>query len=182
VRVRTVNAPDAIAAITVAEPLVAVNAGAGILREAALAAPRLGTLNAHMGMLPAYRGMNVAEWAAFNDDPVGCSVFWVDRGIDTGPIIVTRPVDVDGCRSIDELRARVDARQLVELDAVLRSIVEDGQAPAAREQRSDEGRLFFRMHADVRRLLEQRLRPSISAGGPRGDNSRHKTDVTPQLL
>src|SRR6185436_8391054 len=90
--VSSVNAPEAIAAIARAEPLVAVSAGSGILRKEALALPRLGTLNAHMGILPGYRGMNVAEWAAFNDDPVGCTVFWVDQGIDTGPIVVTRSV------------------------------------------------------------------------------------------
>jgi folate-dependent phosphoribosylglycinamide formyltransferase PurN len=157
VRVSTVNAPEAIAAIARAEPFVAVSAGAGILRQQTLALPRLGTLNAHMGILPAYRGMNVAEWAAFNDDPVGCSVFWVDQGIDTGPIIVTRRVDAADCRSIDELRARVDESQLTLLDEVLRSIVDDGVMPDARQQSPGEGRQFFRMHADLRLLLELKL-------------------------
>lgn len=153
----TVNAPEAIAAVARAEPFVAVSAGAGILRQQALALPCLGTLNAHMGILPGYRGMNVAEWAAFNNDPVGCSVFWVDQGIDTGPIIVTRRVDTAGCRSIDELRARVDESQLTLLDGVLRSIVDDGIAPSPRQQRPHEGRQFFRMHADLRLVLERRL-------------------------
>ena len=70
--------------------------GGGILREAILAAPTLGVLNAHMGLLPAYRGMNVTEWALWNDDPVGCTVHLIVRGIDTGEIISTRRVDVMG--------------------------------------------------------------------------------------
>jgi folate-dependent phosphoribosylglycinamide formyltransferase PurN len=152
-----INTPEAVAAIARTDPLVAVSAGAGILRQDALALPRLGTLNAHMGMLPGYRGMNVAEWAAFNGDRVGSTVFWLDRGIDTGPIIVTRQVDTAGCRSIDELRARVDESQLVLLDEVLRSIVEDGVVPLPRPQRQDEGRQFFRMHADLRLVLERKL-------------------------
>jgi len=87
----------------------------------------------------------------------------MDQGIDTGPIIVTRRVDVEGCRSIDELRARVDASQLTQLDETLRSIVEDGIVPASREQRAEDGCLFFRMHADLRSVLENRLR-----GAPKG--------------
>jgi folate-dependent phosphoribosylglycinamide formyltransferase PurN len=106
--------------------------------------------------------MNVAEWAAFNGDPVGCTVFWVDQGIDTGPIVVTRRVDAAGCRSIDELRARVDESQLALLDEVLRSIVDDGVAPELRQQQPGDGRQFFRMHADLRLMLEHRLRQAQS--------------------
>jgi methionyl-tRNA formyltransferase len=158
VRVATVNAEDAIAAVASVDPALAVHAGAGIVRERVLALPRLGTLGAHMGILPAYRGMNVTEWAAFNDDAIGCSVFWLDAGIDTGPVITTRVVDAGDCRSIEDLRARVDHEQLAALDETLRVIVERGEIPAATKQRPVEGRLFFRMHPEIRRLLDDRLR------------------------
>ena len=162
----TVNSPDAIRAVEDVRPLIAVAAGAGILRRQILAVPRLGTLNAHMGLLPAYRGMNACEWSAFHGDSIGCSVLWVDDGIDTGPIIATRRVDVDACRSIADLRARVDECQLDLLDDTLRSIVERGISPSSAPQRRDEGRQFFRMHADLRHVLEQAL--TTSFGSPRG--------------
>jgi len=162
----TVNSPDAIRAVEYVRPLIAVAAGAGILRRQILAVPRLGTLNAHMGLLPAYRGMNACEWSAFHGDSIGCSVLWVDDGIDTGPIIATRRVDVDACRSIADLRARVDECQLDLLDDTLRSIVERGISPSSAPQRRDEGRQFFRMHADLRHVLEQAL--TTSFGSPRG--------------
>src|SRR5436309_2693224 len=60
---------------------------------AVIEAFRLGILNAHIGVLPAYRGMNVAEWAALEGGSVGCSVHFIDTGIDTGPILATRGVD-----------------------------------------------------------------------------------------
>jgi Formyl transferase len=153
-----VNSPEAIEAAERVRPLVGIAAGAGILRRRILAVPRLGTLNAHMGILPAYRGMNACEWSAFLRDPVGCSVFWVDEGIDTGPIIATRIVDVAACRSIAELRERVDQCQLDLLDETLRSIVDCAISPSSVPQRREEGRQFFRMHADLRRVLEQELR------------------------
>ena len=68
--VRTVDAPEGLALVASLRPDLAVHAGAGILRAPLLALPRLGTLNAHMGVLPYYRGMNVAEWAVLNGDPV----------------------------------------------------------------------------------------------------------------
>jgi folate-dependent phosphoribosylglycinamide formyltransferase PurN len=156
----SVNAHEAVRAVEHIRPLVAVAAGAGILKGRILAAPRLGTLNAHMGLLPAYRGMNAAEWSVFHGDPAGCSVFWMDDGIDTGPIIATSIVVPSGSnapRSIAELRERVDALQLDLLDATLQSIVDRGTVPAGVVQRLEEGRQFFRMHEDLRRLFEGEL-------------------------
>lgn len=163
----TVNGPDAVSAIEQVRPAVAIAAGAGILKRQALAVPRLGTLGAHMGILPAYRGMNACEWSAFNGDPVGCSVLWLDEGIDTGPIVATRTVDVEPCRSIAELRARVEACQLDLLDETLRSIVEHGMSLPGATQSRDAGRQFFRMHADLRSVLEQRLAARSPAHAPR---------------
>ena len=153
----TVNSQEAVRAIEQVQPAVAVAAGAGILKQQTLAVPRLGTLNAHMGILPAYRGMNACEWSAFNGDPVGCSVLWLDEGIDTGPIVATRAVDVETCRSIAELRARVDASQLELLDETLQSIVEHGMSRPGTTQSRDAGRQFFRMHTDLRCVLERTL-------------------------
>jgi folate-dependent phosphoribosylglycinamide formyltransferase PurN len=152
------NQPEAIAVAERVRPLVAVAAGAGILRTRILSVPALGTLNAHMGLLPTYRGMNVCEWAALNGDPIGCSVLWVDAGIDTGPIIATRLVDADGCRSIAELRARVNDSQLELLDETLQMLVERGHRVPAVPQRLDDGRQYFRMHPDLLRIVQASLR------------------------
>lgn len=162
VRVETINSDAALRAVRGIEPLVAIAAGAGILRKAALAVPRLGTLNAHMGLLPAHRGMNVAEWAALAGEAVGVTVFWLDEGIDTGAIVATAVVDSSGCRSIDDLRARVDARQLDLLDDTLRSIVERGVAPRGVPQ-SEAGTQYYVMHRDLKRLLNVHLGRGVAA-------------------
>src|SRR5262249_55675223 len=69
-------------------------AGAPILRAPILAIPRLGTLNAHHGALPRFRGMNVIEWAVLEGFAPALSVHFVDPGVDTGDIIVTEPVSL----------------------------------------------------------------------------------------
>lgn len=66
---------------------------------------RLGILNAHIGLLPKYRGRSVMEWSLVQGDPTGISVFFVDAGIDTGErIVFSDTVDVSHCRTIAEAK------------------------------------------------------------------------------
>jgi folate-dependent phosphoribosylglycinamide formyltransferase PurN len=136
---------------------VFVYAGCGILRRATLDLARLGTLNAHMGLLPVMRGMNVAEWSVLYGVPTGCTVHLIDDGIDTGDIIAFHAVNPDGAITIDQLRQLVDRAQIALLGDVVRWTVRDGVLPPRRSQRSDEGRQFFAMHDDVRNELQRVL-------------------------
>jgi methionyl-tRNA formyltransferase len=119
--------------------------------------PRIGTLNAHMGILPRYRGMNVAEWTLFEGGPVGCSVHLVETGIDTGDILCVRRVDVPEVRSIAELRGRVDDAQIALLGEVVSYVLATGCLPRRRPQQAAEGIQYFRMHRDLTALLEAEL-------------------------
>jgi hypothetical protein len=155
--VESLTAEAALAAVKALQPDLLVHAGAGIIRSPLLAVSRLGMINAHMGILPFYRGMNVAEWAAFNGDPVGCSVHVIDEGIDTGDIIAVRPVDIARAGSIATLRALVDDAQVELLGEAVRYVAATGELPPRYPQRSDEGRQFFAMHPEIRRVLEAEL-------------------------
>jgi folate-dependent phosphoribosylglycinamide formyltransferase PurN len=157
VRVGKLDDPASIAAVRELRPDLAVHAGAGILRAPLLAVPRLGTLNAHMGVLPRFRGMNVTEWATFLGGPVGCTVHLVDAGIDTGNILCVRPSDPRGARTIAELRARVDHDQIAMLGDVIQWTQNAGTLPPSRSQEADEGIQLFRMHPDLRAILEAEL-------------------------
>jgi methionyl-tRNA formyltransferase len=76
-----------------------------IYREVTIAAFRLGILNHHIGILPAYRGRSVVEWSILQGDPVGISVFFIDTGIDTGARILLRElVDISGCKTVTEAK------------------------------------------------------------------------------
>jgi len=152
------DSEDAIRAVRALEPDVAIHAGAGILRSEILAVPRLGTLNAHMGILPRQRGMNVSEWARLLGEPVGCSVHLIDPGIDTGEIVCCRTVPIAGARSIAELRALVNEAQIALLGEVVRYVCETGKLPPRRAQRAEEGRQYFVMHPELRAVLEGALR------------------------
>ncbi|WOE74410.1 formyl transferase [Alterisphingorhabdus coralli] len=156
-QVADLTSPESLEALRALEPDLFIHAGAGILRAPLLAIPKLGTMNAHMGLLPRYRGMNVAEWSVLEGQQVGCTVHLLDPGIDTGDIIATRNVDVADCDSITALRAKMDRAQLDFLGQTVKTITETGELPPHHPQQEADGRQYFAMHADLKRVLEKRL-------------------------
>lgn len=167
VEVESFDSAAALRAIGDLKPDLFVFAGGAILRAPLLAIPRLGTVNAHMGLLPFYRGMNVAEWACFHGDPVGCTVHVIDTGIDTGDIVCARQVDPGGASTVAALRQAVDDAQFALLEEVVRYVTATGELPARAPQAPAEGRQFFRMHDALLGLLEDELaRGRVTRGQP----------------
>lgn len=71
-----------------------------IFSPAALAVPRLGALNLHSGELPLRAGVNPTFWC-MKDRAThsACSLHWIDSGIDSGPLVEVRPMELDYSRS-----------------------------------------------------------------------------------
>ncbi len=66
-----------------------------LIRKEALVIPRLGFINVHFSLLPAYRGAAPVQWALIRGETAtGVSVFWLDEGMDTGPVYSSRGVDI----------------------------------------------------------------------------------------
>lgn len=62
-----------------------------IFKENIFNVPQKGTINCHPGKLPFYRGRCVLNWAIINDEKeFGITVHYIDKGIDTGDIILQR--------------------------------------------------------------------------------------------
>ena len=58
--------------------------------------PRFGSICFHPSLLPKYRGRSAINWALINGETTtGITLFWVDEGIDTGPILLQKEVAVD---------------------------------------------------------------------------------------
>ena len=67
-----------------------------IVPPAVFNAPRFGSICFHPSLLPKYRGRSAINWALINGEVrTGLSLFWVDEGIDTGPILLQKEVAVD---------------------------------------------------------------------------------------
>ena len=98
----TINSPEGLALLQSLEPDLMVSIRYGvILREPAIAVPRLGVLNLHSGLLPDYRGVMASFWALLRDEPViGTTLHRItDSGIDQGDIIATTSLAVDPGKS-----------------------------------------------------------------------------------
>lgn len=59
-------------------------------------APQRGSICFHPSLLPKYRGRSAINWALIKGETTtGITLFWVDAGIDTGPILLQKEVVVD---------------------------------------------------------------------------------------
>ena len=66
-----------------------------ILPPALLDSTPLGAVNVHASLLPALRGAAPAVWAVARGlDRTGVTTMLMDEGLDTGPILLRRPVDI----------------------------------------------------------------------------------------
>ena len=65
-------------------------------------------LNVHPSLLPAFPGMHgVADALAYRVKVTGVTVFLVDEGMDTGPVVLQEAIEVDDEDDWDSLEARV---------------------------------------------------------------------------
>jgi methionyl-tRNA formyltransferase len=97
----------ALAALDEAAPDYVVNGGAGLYKEPILARPRRLFLNAHPGLLPAFRGLDPIPWALLENAPVGATLHAVTPGLDDGDMLIRREADTAGAASVLALRLRV---------------------------------------------------------------------------
>ena len=60
-----------------------------------LDAPRLGTIQYHPSLLPLHRGPSSINWARIQGDAkTGLTIFWPDAGLDEGPILLQKEVEI----------------------------------------------------------------------------------------
>lgn len=118
-----------------------VNAGTPrILRAEILAAPSVGVLNCHPGMLPAFRGCSAVEWAILEDQPVGNSVHFMAEGIDEGPVVWSEVVTFSRFEGYQEIRVKT---YRAGFDLMSKSIlaIQNGEA-AVKQQDINEGKYY----------------------------------------
>ena len=100
-----------------------------ILPKELLDIPTLGCINVHGSLLPKYRGAAPIQWAVINGDKTtGITTMYMDVGMDTGDMILSKEVEIGDDETTGELWERLSklgAELLVEtLDKI-----EKGTAP-----------------------------------------------------
>ena len=115
---------DLQAAIRRAIPDVMVVAAFGVIIPAAvLEIPARGALNIHASLLPRWRGAAPIQRAILaGDSRTGITIMRMDEGLDTGPALLQRAVDIGACDtagSLTESLAALGARCIVDALATL---------------------------------------------------------------
>lgn len=88
--------------------LMVVAAYGLLLPPAVLSAPRLGCVNIHASLLPRWRGASPIQQAILSGDEYsGISLMKMDRGLDTGDVILSRRVAVEPDWSAGQLHDRL---------------------------------------------------------------------------
>jgi methionyl-tRNA formyltransferase len=88
--------------------LIAVAAFGQILSPAILDLPPFGCVNVHPSLLPKYRGAAPFQWAVIKGETrTGVSVYRMDQGMDTGPLLLTREVEIGQDETAEELGKRL---------------------------------------------------------------------------
>ncbi len=101
-----------------------------IIPESILNYPRLGTIQYHPSLLPKHRGASSINWAIINGETrTGLTIFWPDKGLDTGPILLQKEVEI----SPDDTVGSVYFNKLfpMGIEALMESIdlIKAGKAP-----------------------------------------------------
>ncbi len=103
--------------------LAVVVAYGRILKPETLAATRLGFMNAHFSLLPKYRGAAPVQWSLVRGEKTtGVTLFWLDAGMDTGPVQAMRETPVDPDEDAGRLLARLTTLGVEMLDAELTAL------------------------------------------------------------
>jgi len=91
-----------------------------ILKTDVLTSTRLGLLNAHFSLLPKFRGAAPVQWALVRGEKkTGVSLFWLDEGMDTGPVQAVLETDIHPDEDAPSLLARLTVLGVELLDSVL---------------------------------------------------------------
>jgi folate-dependent phosphoribosylglycinamide formyltransferase PurN len=84
-----------------------------IYRDNLISLFRLGIINAHIGLLPDFRGRCVMEWSILAGKPTGITAFFIDTGIDTGRrLILFKEVDISRFKDIDTAKQFMFSRDI----------------------------------------------------------------------
>ncbi|HEX4628537.1 MAG TPA: methionyl-tRNA formyltransferase [Gemmatimonadales bacterium] len=94
-----------------------------VLKPELLALPRHGMVNVHPSLLPELRGAAPVEWAILNGlEQTGVTIMQMEAGLDSGPILLQIPHDIDPDLTGGELSehlSEMGAQALVEVLALL---------------------------------------------------------------
>ena len=144
-----INKPKSVNQIKLFQPDLLVSIlGNQIFKSPILNLAPKGCINLHTALLPKYRGLMPTFWVMKNNEKkTGVSVFFVDEGIDSGPIIVQTEVEI-GNRTQEEL---INHTKKLGMEAIAKSIdlIQKGDVKLIENHPSKKSYFTFPTKQDV---------------------------------
>ena len=100
-----------------------------------LDAPKLGTIQYHPSLLPLHRGPSSINWPIIQgESKTGLTIFWPDEGLDEGPILLQKEVEIGPDDTLGSLY--FDHLFPMGVEAMLEAVdlVRDGTAPRIEQE------------------------------------------------
>lgn len=92
--------------------------------------PTHGTIQYHPSLLPKHRGASAINWTVIQGETkTGLTIFWPDRGLDTGPVLLQKEVEVGPDDTVGSLYFNHLFPLGVDALAESVALVQQGQAP-----------------------------------------------------
>ncbi len=141
--------------------------GTSVLKPEVFTLAPKGTVNIHTGITPEYRSADPIFWALYRGEPekVGVTVHYIDRGIDTGPILHQESVPVYADDSLASIYVRC-IRRGAELYSRALAEIENGSARPI-QRPGVASRAFLSVNLGLAQYLIFRWRFWRMAGGLR---------------
>ena len=170
--VKDLNDPASEDLLKKIQPDLVAFTGGGLIRANILVLPKLGVLNCHTGILPPYRGMDVVEWTAaegkVDDVGFGATLHFMDKGVDSGPIILKRTIPTQPADDFGTIRERLEVVMVELMLEGIRGLRDGILQPQTQEL--EDGRQYFVMHPRMKKYAERQLTEQIKRD--RSDNGK----------
>ena len=143
-----------------------------LLKKPALAAPKNGWLNLHFSVLPAHRGAAPVQHSILSGETeTGVSIFKLDEGMDTGPILTTVRTLIQPDENSGDLLGRLTAlgisavdECLAQIDAGIAKFVEQTGTPSfAGKLTRNDAKIDWNLPAKKIELLVRAMNPEPMA-------------------
>ncbi|MDO8568722.1 MAG: methionyl-tRNA formyltransferase [Dehalococcoidales bacterium] len=137
-RAAAMKNPDTVSAYCALKPDLGVMAFVtDIVPAKILECPKLKTIQYHPSLLPLHRGGSAINWPIINGEKnTGITIFWPDKGIDTGPILLQKEVEIEPNDTVGSLY--FDKLFPLGVDAIAEAVklVKQGKAPHIKQDES----------------------------------------------
>ncbi len=152
--------------------------------------PTHGTIQYHPSLLPKHRGRSSVNWPIIQGETLtGVSIFWPDQGMDTGPVLLQKnveigPDDTAGSLYADKLspvgiEALAEAVELVRRGAAPKTVQDESEATYEKPAVDRVARIDWRLPlAEVYNLIRG-CDPSPGAWSRWGEQKLRLLDATP---